>query len=246
MRNLKVIIAYKGSAYHGFQRQENAVAIQNIIENKLSVITNNSVEIFGCSRTDTGVHANEYCFSFNTEHTIPCENIVRALNTHLPKDIAVKSCEEAPENFHARYSCTAKEYEYLILNSKIRSPFYYDLALFYPHKLDFDKINEAASYFVGTHDFKSFCNVGSDKIKTIRTIEHSYFVKENDFVKYVVKADGFLYNMIRIIVGTIINVNEGRFSVDEIPTIIEKKDRAFAGKTAVATGLYLNKVFYEN
>ncbi len=245
MRNLKVIISFRGTNYHGFQRQENAVAVQNILEEKLSRITNAEVQINGCSRTDTGVHANEYCFSFETEHCIPCENIVRAMNSYLPSDIAVKSCEEMIDDFHARYSCSGKEYEYLIYNNKIRNPFYSDLALFYPYNFDFELLQKSCSYFVGKHDFKSFCNSKNDKENTERTIEYCYLEKSGDFIKLKIKADGFLYNMIRIIVGTLIEINEGHIKSEDIPKIILSKDRNEAGKTALGHGLYLNKIFYE-
>ncbi|MDE6595033.1 MAG: tRNA pseudouridine(38-40) synthase TruA, partial [Oscillospiraceae bacterium] len=197
MRNLKVFTAYCGTAYHGFQRQENAVGVQNILEEKLSLLTNGDVKINGCSRTDTGVHANEYCFSFETEHSIPCNNIIRGMNSILPDDISILSCEEVPADFHARYSCIAKEYEYLILNRQSKDPFLANRALHYPFKLDIPLIEKAAQDFVGTHDFTSFCGTANLKENTVRTIEYFKVIQNENLVKLIVKGDGFLYNMVR-------------------------------------------------
>lgn len=244
MRNLKVITAYCGTAYHGFQRQENAVGVQNILEEKLSLLTNGDVKINGCSRTDTGVHAREYCFSFETAHGIPCNNIIRGMNSILPDDISILSCEEVSADFHARYSCVAKEYEYLILNRQSKDPFLADRVLHYPFPLDVSLIEKAARDFVGTHDFTSFCGTANLKENTVRTIEYFKVQKCENLVKLIVKGDGFLYNMVRIMVGTLIFINEGKLDADSIPKILEAKDRNLAGKTIGAQGLYLNKVFY--
>lgn len=244
MRNLKVFTAYCGTAYHGFQRQENAVGVQNILEEKLSLLTNGEVKINGCSRTDTGVHANEYCFSFETEHGIPCNNIIRGMNSILPDDISILSCEEVPADFHARYSCIAKEYEYLILNRQSKDPFLAGRVLHYPFKLDIPLIEKAAQDFVGTHDFTSFCGTANLKENTVRTIEYFRVTQCENLVKLIVKGDGFLYNMVRIMVGTLIFINENKLEADSIPKILEARDRNLAGKTIGAQGLYLNKVFY--
>lgn len=244
MRNLKVMMAYRGTAYHGFQRQENAVGIQNILEEKLSSLTNAPVKINGCSRTDTGVHANEYCFSFETKHRIPCNNIVRGMNSILPDDLAILSCEEASADFHARYSCKGKEYVYLILNRGSKDPFMSDLALHYPFVLDTELMERVAQDFVGTHDFTSFCGTANQKENSIRTIEYFKIEKNENLVKLIVKGDGFLYNMVRIMVGTLIFINENKLEPDSIPSILAAKDRNLAGKTVPAQGLYLNKVFY--
>ncbi|MGN0675960.1 MAG: tRNA pseudouridine(38-40) synthase TruA [Oscillospiraceae bacterium] len=244
MRNLKVMMAYRGTAYHGFQRQENAVGIQNILEEKLSSLTNAPVKINGCSRTDTGVHANVYCFSFETEHGIPCNNIIRGMNSILPDDLAILSCEEVPADFHARYSCKGKEYVYLILNRMSRDPFLSDLALHYPFALNIDLIERAAQDFVGTHDFTSFCGTANQKENSVRTVEYFKIEKNENLVKLIVKGDGFLYNMVRIMVGTLIFINENKIAPDAIPAILAANDRNLAGKTVPAHGLYLNKVFY--
>ena len=244
MRNLKVMAAYRGTAYHGFQRQENAVGVQNIIEGVLERLTDAPVKINGCSRTDTGVHANEYCFSFETEHSIPCGNIIRGMNSLLPDDIAILGCEEAAPDFHARYSCIGKEYVYLILNRPSKSPFMADLALHYPYPLDIGLLEKAAQDFVGTHDFTSFCGTANRKEDSVRTVEYFRIEENESLVKLIVKGDGFLYNMVRIMVGTLIFINEKKLAPDSIPQILAARDRDLAGKTIQAQGLYLNRVFY--
>ncbi|MBQ5334006.1 MAG: tRNA pseudouridine(38-40) synthase TruA [Oscillospiraceae bacterium] len=244
-RNLKVKIAYNGTAYHGFQRQENALSVQNVLEDRLSRLTASDVKINGCSRTDTGVHANEYFFSFNTSHTIPCGNIIRGMNSILPADIAVLDCEEVSPDFHARYSCTGKEYVYKILNRSVRDPFLDGLALHYPFELDIDKMNRAGKYIEGTHDFLSFCGSLGVKDNTVRTVSLCEAGREGDMVILTVRGDGFLYNMVRIIAGTLMEVSEGRISPEELPDIIESRDRNRAGITAKPCGLYLNRVFYD-
>lgn len=238
------MMAYRGTAYHGFQRQENAVGIQNVLEEKLSALTDSAVKLNGCSRTDAGVHAREYCFSFETEHAIPCANIVRGMNSLLPDDLAVLNCEEAPADFHARYSCKGKEYMYLILNRREKDPFLADLALHYPYELDTELIARAAQAFVGGHDFTSFCGTANQKADSFRTIEYFKIEKCENLVKLLVKGDGFLYNMVRIMVGTLIFINEDKLPEDCIPRILAARDRNLAGKTAPAHGLYLNKVYY--
>lgn len=244
MRNLKVIMTYKGTAYHGFQIQDNAVTVQDVVEKCVSRVLNSETSITGCSRTDAGVHANRYCFSVLTDSKIPEKSFVRGVNSYLPSDISILSCEEVPLDFHARYSCKAKEYVYLIHNSECRNPFAEDLQYHYRRKMDIELMRKAAAHFIGTHDFRSFCSARTDKTNTVRTIYELSIEKENELVKIFIKGDGFLYNMVRIIVGTLLSVNEGKISADEIPMILEKTDRLSAGKTAQAHGLYLNRVFY--
>jgi len=244
VRNLKVIMTYKGTAYHGFQIQDNAVTVQDVVEKCVSRVLNSETSITGCSRTDAGVHANRYCFSVLTDSKIPEKSFVRGVNSYLPSDISILSCEEVPLDFHARYSCKAKEYVYLIHNSECRNPFAEDLQYHYRRKMDIELMRKAAAHFIGTHDFRSFCSARTDKTNTVRTIYELSIEKENELVKIFIKGDGFLYNMVRIIVGTLLSVNEGKISADEIPLILEKTDRLSAGKTAQAHGLYLNRVFY--
>lgn len=245
MRNLKVIMAYRGTKYHGFQRQENAMTVQQKVEECLATILNHDVTIYGCSRTDTGVHANNYCFNFFTDKQIPVLGIVRGMNSRLPRDISIISCEEVNMDFHARYCCKAKEYLYIIHNREYPDPFSEDLALFYRRPIDIELLQKASSYFIGTHDFKSFCSTKTDKTFTERTIFDCNITKKNDKVIMDVKGDGFLYNMVRIMVGTLLFVNEGKLTPQDIPRILESKDRVTAGKTAGPHGLYLNRVFYD-
>lgn len=236
--------AYRGTNYHGFQIQNNAVTVQEVLQKGVSVVLNEKVSIIGCSRTDTGVHANQFCFNVHTNSQINTRGFIRGVNGHLPDDISILSCEEVPENFHARFDCKGKEYIYKIHCSESKNPFASDLMLHYRRKLDLDVIRKASSYFVGTHDFSSFCADCTNVLTTIRTIYSLEIENYGDTVIVLVKGDGFLYNMIRIIVGTLIDVSEGRFLPDDIPEIITAKNRLRAGRTAMAHGLYLNRVFY--
>ena len=244
MRNLKIMTAYRGTNYHGFQIQNNAVTVQEVLQKGVSVVLNEKVSIIGCSRTDTGVHANQFCFNVHTNSQINTRGFIRGVNGHLPDDISILSCEEVPENFHARFDCKGKEYIYKIHCSESKNPFASDLMLHYRSKLNLDAIRKASSYFVGTHDFSSFCADCTNVSTTIRTIYSLEIENYDDTVIVLVKGDGFLYNMIRIIVGTLIDVSEGRFLPDDIPEIITAKNRLRAGRTAMAHGLYLNRVFY--
>ena len=244
MRNLKVFMSYRGTNYHGFQRQTNACTVQETVEKAVSSVLNENVTIHGCSRTDTGVHANNFCFSVKTESSIPCLNFVRGVNGRLPKDISILSCEDVPMDFHARFSCKGKEYVYKIHCSESKNPFADDLMLHYRRPFDAELVKKTSEYFVGTHDFKAFCTESDGKLSTVRTI-YSFDIEINGFeVKMLVKGNGFLYNMIRIIVGTLLDVNEKRIPYDSIEDIIRSKNRLRAGRTAQAHGLYLNRVFY--
>lgn len=244
MRNLKVMMAYRGTNYHGFQRQDNALTVQEVVEKHVSSVLNEKVIINGCSRTDTGVHANNYCFSVLTESKIPPRNFVRGVNGRLPDDISILSCEDAPLDFHARFSCKAKEYVYMIHNSESKNPFTTDLAYHYRRPMDIALMRTAAGKFVGTHDFRAFCS-GCDENKcTVRTIYNFDVEINGESVKMLVKGDGFLYNMIRIMVGTLLAVNEKKISADDMESIMESGNRLRAGKTAQPHGLYLNRIFY--
>lgn len=236
--------AYRGTNYHGFQIQNNAVTVQEVLQKGVSVVLNEKVSIIGCSRTDTGVHANQFCFNVHTNSQINTRGFIRGVNGHLPDDISILSCEEVPENFHARFDCKGKEYIYKIHCNESKNPFASDLMFHYRRKLDLESMKKASSYFVGTHDFSSFCADCTNVSTTIRTIYSLEIENYGDTVIVLVKGDGFLYNMIRIIVGTLIDVSEGKFLPDDIPEIITAKNRLRAGRTAMAHGLYLNRVFY--
>lgn len=245
MRNLLLTIRFDGSAYHGWQVQHNALAVQEVFQNALGRVIGETPDLKGCSRTDSGVHALQYCISLKTEHNIPCERLVCALNHFLPEDIAVLSCREVPMEFHARYSCSGKEYLYKIWNAKVRDPFLNRRVLHYWYPLDERKLNQAAAGFLGRHDFTSFCTLDSRERGSLeRTVSCSKVERVGDMVTFTVAADGFLYNMVRIMVGTLLRVAQGKLCPEEIPAVIEQKNRKAAGPTAPAQGLYLNRVFY--
>ena len=244
MRNLLLTISYDGSNYHGWQVQKNAVTVQEVFQNAVKKLFKQNIAIKGCSRTDSGVHANKYCVSFKTDTDIPCENIIMALNSYLPDDIAVLNCTEMDIDFHARYNVVKKEYVYIINNSKISNPFLRNYAFWYRYDIDTDYLNEQAQAFVGTYDYSGFCSANSGVEDTVRTV-HSFEVsRKGDIVYFKVSADGFLYNMVRIMVGTLLFVNEGKIKKDELKNVILSKNRKLAGKTAPPQGLYLNDVIY--
>lgn len=246
MRNILLNISYDGKNYHGWQIQKNALSIQEVFQESLFKIIGNYPDIKGCSRTDAGVHANMYCISFKTEHNIPCKRLLAALNRYLPFDIAVNNCIDVKSDFHARYSCKGKEYIYKIWNNKVRNPFLDGYAYHYWYKIDENILNEASKAFIGKHDFTSFCTLDKRKQGNMeRTIESFSVERENDMVLIRVKADGFLYNMVRIMVGTLLRVAQGKIPKNGIREIIEQKDRTKAGPTARSCGLYLNRVFYD-
>lgn len=244
MRNLKVMTAYRGTKYHGFQRQSNALTVQEVLERAVSKVLNEQAAIIGCSRTDTGVHAREFCFNVKTESKISNIGFCRGVNGELPEDISILSCEDVSLDFHARFDCKGKEYIYKIHCSESKDPFGSDLAFHYRRKFDIEAAKKAAAHLVGTHDFASFCTDCTSVSTTVRTIYSIEIENSGTSVIILVKGDGFLYNMIRIIAGTLIDVSEGRFSPDDMPKILAARDRLKAGRTAMAHGLYLNKVFY--
>lgn len=244
MRNLRLWLKYNGTAYHGWQIQDNADTVQGQIENAVGQIFCEKISVNGCSRTDAGVHANEFCCNFRTENNMPCATVVRALNAKLPLDIVVFACEEVPVDFHARFDTKSKEYIYKIWNSELRNPFLLDTVFQYKYKLDESKLDKAAKDFIGTYDFASFCASGSSVQDTVRTVFDASVTREGDLVIFRVCGDGFLYNMVRIMVGTLIYINEGKIGESDIKEIILSLDRKKAGKTVSPEGLYLNKVNY--
>ncbi|MBE6823756.1 MAG: tRNA pseudouridine(38-40) synthase TruA [Ruminococcaceae bacterium] len=245
MRNLKITISYDGKDLHGWQIQKNAVTVQQHFQEALQSVIGYTVDIKGCSRTDTGVHANMYVISLKLSHAITCERLKAALNRYLPLSIAVLDVCEVDDDFHARYSAKGKRYVYKILNTEVRDPFSVGYALHYRYPIDVDMLNRAAQGYVGTHDFTSFCTLDKrEKGDFTRTVKSFSVYKEGKFVYMTVEADGFLYNMVRIMVGTLLKIQQGKLSVDSIPDILDAKNRKEAGPTAPACGLYLDKVFY--
>ena len=245
MRNLLITLSYDGARYHGWQIQENALTVQEVFQQALAKATGGGEDIKACSRTDTGVHAREFCVSLQTKSPIPPERLPAALNRWLPPDIAVKGCREVPQGFHARYSCKGKEYCYEIWNHPVRDPFLEGRALHYWYPIDEKLLNEAASYYIGRHDFTSFCTLDSrDMGDLTRTVTEAQVERRGDMVAFTVAADGFLYNMVRIMAGTLLRVQQGKLRPGDIPGILAARDRRAAGPTAPACGLYLNRVFY--
>ena len=244
IRTLLLTIAYDGRRYHGFQVQKNAVSVAQVFQDGLEQVFGKRISIKGCSRTDAGVHANAFCISLELESAIDCERMIPALNTRLPADIAVLDCREVPQGFHARYDCVGKEYLYRILNRVARDPFLDHLVLHYPYPLDLSSMNKACEAFLGTHDFSAFCSAGSDVEDRVRTIHWANVTREGDMVLFRVAGDGFLYNMVRIMVGTLLEVSRGAIQPQEVEKMIQSRDRGQAGTTAPPWGLYLNRVFY--
>lgn len=245
MRNIKLMLQFDGSAFHGFQQQPNGDTVEAQLKKALNRLLNESCPLYGCSRTDAGVHANAFCCNFKTQSDRDCDKLLLGLNAVLPPQIAVFSCEEAPIDFHARYSCLGKEYVYRIWNSKTRNPFLLRRALFYPFLLDVPFLNEQAQAFVGTHDFSAFCASGAGTKTAVRTIYRCSVEQSGDHVTFTVCGNGFLYNMVRIMVGTLLDLQREKLPADSIPSILRSGDRTLAGVTAPAEGLYLNRVFYE-
>ena len=238
-------LSYLGTAYSGFQVQPNGDTVQGRLCDAGKTLFGVDCAVTGCSRTDSGVHAKEYYATLEKHGgaDIPAEKLPRAINTYLPKDISVMAAETVDDGYSVRRHVTGKEYEYLILNSPVGDPFLLGRAYHYPHPLDIFKMNEAAKHFVGRHDFAAFMASGSSIADTVRTVTDCHVERDGDRVKIYMSADGFLYNMVRITVGTLIEVSEGKIAPCDIEKIIKSKDRTLAGRTAPAEGLYLGKVF---
>ncbi|MCI5801123.1 MAG: tRNA pseudouridine(38-40) synthase TruA [Oscillospiraceae bacterium] len=245
MRNILLTLSYLGTRYHGFQVQKNALSVAQVLQDAMETLLGRREDIKGCSRTDAGVHASFYCVSFRTESDLPLFRIQRGLNGLLPWDISVQECREVPEDFHARYSSRGKRYRYRIWNSPARSPFWEGRAYAYYPPLDLEKARAVCAAYEGRHDFSAFCSAGCDVANTVRTIYRCGVEREGSLVTFTVEGDGFLYNMVRIMVGTMFWVNEGKLSVQEIPELLQGAERRRAGRTAPAQGLYLDRVFYD-
>ncbi len=244
-RQLLLTVQYRGTNYHGYQVQPNGVTVAQVLQDAIERIFKNRLDIKGCSRTDAGVHANGFRASFRTVSNISCDAVVRAMNVNLPDDVAVSNCQEVPLSFHPRYDCTGKRYLYQIYNSPVKNPFLTDLALFHKYPLDEDKMDKAAQCFVGTHDFRAFCSSSSKIEDTVRTISSISVTREGKMVTISVTGDGFLYNMVRIIVGTLLDASRGIYLPEDIKKMIDSRDRNAAGATAPPHGLYLDEVFYD-
>lgn len=242
--NLALKLDYVGTAYHGWQRQAKDVTVQSTLEDAFSSLTGEKTVFTGCGRTDAGVHAKGYIANTFTECTIPFNKIPLALNARLPDDIAVREAFEVSKDFHAVFSCTAKEYTYTILNSRIRDPFYKDRCGFVPAVLDRNNMRACAVEFLGEHDFAAMRSVGSNVKTTVRTVYDCEVTEDGDIIKIRIKASGFLYNMARAMSGTLVYAGLGKLNPGDITRILEKGDRCEAGPTLEASGLCMTGVWY--
>lgn len=245
MRNIAVRMMYDGSRYHGWQVQKNEISVAETFEKALEKALGEKIRVTGCGRTDAGVHALRYCANFKTESAIPADRIPFALNSRLPSDIAINAAMEASEDFNAISCCIKKEYIYKILNSPLRDPFLDKRVCFYPQRLDMELMNRAAEAFIGTHDFKAVRSEGTATKSTVRTVYSCSAAKERDIITVSICADGFLYNMCRAMVGTMIYASYGKLIPEDIPGLLERRDRRLTGPTMPPQGLYLNRVWYE-
>ena len=245
-RNIALKLMYNGTAYHGWQIQKNAISVAETLEKALSTVVCHPVKCTGAGRTDAGVHAETYIANFRTTSTIPCDRIPLAVNTRLPKDIVVVKATQVPMEFNAIGSCHRKEYTYRIYNSRIKNPFYVNRAYFYPKHLDEEVMDRAARMFEGTHDFAAVRSVGTHVKSTVRTVYYCYVTRSGDLLELKVCADGFLYNMVRAITGTVLYAAEGKLRPEDIPGILDSGNRTLAGPTAPPGGLYLTRVWYED
>lgn len=245
MKRVKLVIAYDGTNYCGWQLQPNGITIEEVLNKALSDLLREPIVVIGASRTDSGVHAMGNVAVFDTENRMPADKICFALNQRLPEDIRIQKSEEVPSSFHPRkWNCT-KTYEYKILNRKIDIPVYRLYSYFCYVRLDVEKMREAAACLIGEHDFKSFCTVRTQTEETVRTIYSLEILKDGDLISLRIKGSGFLYNMVRIIAGTLMKVGMGVYPPSHVEEILDAKDRQKAGPTAVAKGLTLVSLEYE-
>ena len=244
MKRILLTISYDGTNYSGWQKQKNAVTVQGEFDKACSTLFKTDVESIGASRTDAGVHALGQRAVIDVDTSIPAEKIPLALNPLLPDDIVVTHAEEVGADFNPRFKALKKIYEYSIYNAPFRNPLYRNYSEYVRYELDLDSMRTACEAFVGEHDFRAFCASGNSSKTTVRTIYSLDIEKDGDFIKIRVTGNGFLYNMVRIIAGTLIYVGEGRIAPDDLPEIIASGDRRKAGKTAGPSGLVLVKIMY--
>ena len=257
MKNIALILSYDGTNYHGWQTQKNGITIQQALTEAINQILKCDTYVSGVGRTDAGVHARKYVANFKAKCTIPPQRLPLAINAVLPEDITVLNAIEVNDDFDARFNCTKKEYAYYMYSSKINDPFLSKRAYRTTYPLDVYKMNEGAQFFVGTHDFSSVLSVGTPVKSTVRTIFHCQaeyvnnhnFVMQNDDTKLIrirVCGDGFLYNMVRAISGTLMYVGSGKLKPEQIKEVLLSCDRASAGPTLPAHGLYMNRLWYDD
>lgn len=245
MKRIKLTVAYDGTNYHGWQVQPNAVTIEGKLNEAISELTKETIQVIGASRTDAGVHALGNVAVFDTESRIPGEKFSYALNQRLPDDIVIQQSQEVDKDFHPRYCTCEKTYEYVILNRKFPLPEYRNTAFFYYGDLDIKAMQEATKAFLGEHDFAGFCSAGAQIKTTVRTIyDLTVEKKDNDMICIRVRGNGFLYNMVRIIAGTLLEVGKGNIEAKSLENRIAAADRSQAGPTAPARGLKLIRIQY--
>ena len=244
-RNIALKLMYVGTAYHGWQVQKNAVSVAETLEKALSTVVCHPVKCTGAGRTDAGVHAEVYVANFRTTSRIPCDRIPLAVNTRLPDDIVVVKATQVPDAFNAIGSCRKKEYTYRIYNSRLGNAFYVNRAWFYPRHLDEAVMQRAADCFVGTHDFSAVRAVGTEVRSPVRTVYYFDISRTGDLIEFRVCANGFLYNMVRAMVGTCVYAAEGKFAPEDVSRILEEKNRTAAGPTVPPGGLYMTKLWYD-
>ena len=243
---VKMIVAYDGTNYKGWQVQPNGITIEEVLNKNLSNLLGEQIVVSGASRTDSGVHSLGNIAVFDTNTRMPADKIAFALNQRLPEDIVVQGSCEVEDGWHPRYQNSRKTYEYRILNRTFRMPTRRLDTYFYHYPLDVEKMKKAASYLGGEHDFKSFCAIGAQVKTTVRTIYACDVEKEGDIITIRVTGNGFLYNMVRIIAGTLVQVGGGAIEPEAVKEILAKKDRSAAGPTAPALGLTMLGIEFEN
>ncbi|MCR5323262.1 MAG: tRNA pseudouridine(38-40) synthase TruA [Lachnospiraceae bacterium] len=248
MRRILLRIAYDGTNYVGWQKQDNGLAVEEVLNNALHELTGENIAVIGASRTDSGVHALDNVAVFDTESRIPADKFALALNGYLPNDVVVQSSCEVEADFHPRYRECRKTYEYTIYNAAVPNPLINRYSYFVHYRLDLDAMNEAAQYLIGEHDFASFCSAGAQVKTTVREIYGVVCFAENGFQKIIIRitGSGFLYNMVRIIAGTLIQIGQGMYPPERMKEILETRDRTQAGPTAPPQGLVLKEIRYDS
>ena len=245
MRNIKLTIEYDGKEYHGWQKQPNRLNIQGEIENAIKQVTGEEVDLIGSGRTDSGVHAFGQVANFKMNSEFPLKKIASALNSQLKQSIRIQKAEEVSIQFHSRYHCHEKTYAYVIDNSEQGSAIYRNLSYHITKPLNIEAMKKATNYLVGEHDFSSFKSSGTSSKTSVRTIYKAKIIEDGKRISIELTGNGFLYNMVRIIAGTLVEIGLGDMSPEEMKAIIEAKDRKRAGKTLPAHGLLLMEVKYE-
>lgn len=243
MMRVKMKLAFDGTDFHGWQIQSNAVTVQGTLQDALTQLFDAPVPLVGCSRTDAGVHAKEFICHADLPRPFPVEKLPLALNALLPGTVAVEEATVAPEGFHARFSCQKKTYRYRVYNARLRDPFEEHRAYFFPRELDAEEMDRIGKNYIGEHDFAAFMATGSQVEDTVRKIYDFNVKREENVIEFSVTGNGFLYNMVRIMVGTLISQQMGKLD-RSLPEIIASRDRTLAGITVPPQGLYLEKVYY--